>query len=915
MKKILKYALRRFRSLSTLICVVLLFVQQGFAQNPKTEIRGVWVATVSNLDWPTGSNRFDKDHQQATMLALLDSALAWNLNAIILQIRPQSDAFYESTLAPWSEYISGSRGVSPGYDPLLFAIEEAHKRGLELHGWLNPYRYETSVGKNDGKPGDFNAEHPEWMLNYSDDRIFNPGVPEVQQHLKEIVGEIINNYDIDGIHFDDYFYPYSGTGSEDQSTYETYGEGFASIGDWRRNNVNQMIGEVYDTIQSIKPYIRFGISPFGIYGNGQNPSGIVGLDAYNTIYTDPLQWLSEGNIDYLNPQLYWPTGGSQDFASLLPWWAGHAHDNGRHVIAGHGIYRLDSEPATARIAGGDQLHETKSYFDLSNSSARVMADAWTLDQVETQIEIVRDNRDKNAVGGVFFRNNDFTRVSGLIDYLNADVYSAPALMPAMTWKNAASLNAPANIRWEEDESGISYLTWDQVSPDHRYVVYASDDENPADGFFDDPSNLVAVLYQNAFYMQETSSTAGKPYIFITTYDRYGNESANATQFAFEVPSSQSELLSPADDSAGLSSFFDFEWSSTESAQQYRIQISTSSTFSTIDFETSVDATAINATEFDLLGDQTYYWRVAAGNFFGFGPESEVFTFKTGFPGSAQMIYPVADEERVDLSPLIKWESDPLVAGVRLQIAKGGEQFEDFNIVIDEDLGAVSQYQVSQDFVEWTTYHLRIQLYNDLGQGDWFDMRFKTMIRLPEAPVIYSPLIDEPFTEESEINFVWSKTALATGYQVVLSSDSQRQNVLDETAKFSSNDTTSTLGPLSPGVYYLQVAGSNVGGPGEWSQVVLDIAEVLNTQQVDIVSPLKAHYQADGSINVMVITGQAEFEIDMFDISGKRMVMPTPSRDADGDLTYSFKRDQIPGIALITLQMQGGAYQIKVMGND
>ncbi len=349
--------------------VFTLSIHNSHAQAPKSEIRAVWVATVSNLDWPTGGNRYNMEQQKILMRGILDTALSLNLNAIFFQIRPQSDALYESEYTPWSENLTGVRGKDPGYDPLAFTIEEAHKRGIEIHGWLNPYRFETYIGKYSGKPGDFNADHPEWMLTYSDHRILNPGVPEVQEHMKDIVGEIIHKYDIDGIHFDDYFYPYGGTNNEDIATYNAYKGDFTNIGDWRRNNVNHMIQLVHDTIQSVKPYVRFGISPFGIYGNNENPQGIIGLDAYNTIYTDPKVWLSSGSIDYINPQLYWPIGGSQDFSKLVPFWAQMAKDNNRHMIAGHGIYRYDSNPDASRLAV-ENIHENKQYFDWGNSSSR-----------------------------------------------------------------------------------------------------------------------------------------------------------------------------------------------------------------------------------------------------------------------------------------------------------------------------------------------------------------------------------------------------------------------------------------------------------------------------------------------------------------------------------------------------------------
>ena len=451
-----------------LIIVSILLINNSHAQAPKSEIRAVWVATVSNLDFPRGSNKYDIVEQKRQMRSILDTALSLNLNTIFFQVRSMSDALYESDHAPWSQFISGQRGLDPGYDPLAYMIDEAHKRGLEIHGWLNPYRYETIIGQHDGRPGDFKVSHPEWILYYAKKTILNPGLPEVQQHLKDIVGELLNNYDIDGVHFDDYFYLYEGTTIEDIDTYNTHKGSFTNIGDWRRDNINHMIELVHDTIQSVKPYVRFGISPFGIYGNNENPPGIIGLDAYNQIYTDPKQWLSSGNIDYVNPQLYWPIGGSQDFDKLAPYWAQMAKDNNRHMIAGHGLYRFGSNPEASRLVI-DNIHENKEYFDWGNSSSRSLAGGWMLDQITKQIQTIRDNREINAVGSAYFRYQDFIRVDGVAEEIKSESYPSPALMPAMPWKGQSTPAVPDNARWEEDDQGVFYITWDAVGADMRYV--------------------------------------------------------------------------------------------------------------------------------------------------------------------------------------------------------------------------------------------------------------------------------------------------------------------------------------------------------------------------------------------------------------------------------------------------------------
>ncbi|MEN8250390.1 MAG: family 10 glycosylhydrolase, partial [Bacteroidota bacterium] len=581
----------------------------------------------------------DMIEQQTSLMAILDSTLALNLNTVFLQIRPQSDAFYESSLVPWSEYLTGSRGTDPGYDPLQFAIEEAHKRGLELHGWLNPYRYETSPGKNDGKPGDLMETHPEWLLNFYDhdacdgdpqspdldDRILNPGLPEVRHHIKEVVGEIINNYDIDGIHFDDYFYPYCGTTDEDAATFSDHPNGFTDIEDWRRNNVHLMVEEVMDTINQVRPHIRFGLSPSGIYGDGQ-PPGIVGFDAYNIIYVDPIQWLSSGNVDYLCPQIYRLIGGSQDFGTILPWWADSAYKYNRHVMAGHGIYKLDPNP-TARITG--RLHEYKDYLELNISEAR-LNDWSSLSEISNQIHIVRENRDKNAMGSAFFRYRFFYSVNGLAEHIVTYCYNNPAILPAMTWKSSTIPDPPTNVRWEVDGDGMSYATWNIEDPFNRYIIYSSSTNSPPVGFFDDPVNILKIAYDNIEYLDE-ADIAGKPYIFVSTYDRFANESTSASLLVEAAPTESVTLLTPNNLAVDQPYNFDFSWTPVTGASNYKVEISSANDFQIVDFDTLVVSTTINARAFELQEDHQYFWRVTPVNSGGEGPISETFTFDTRTP--------------------------------------------------------------------------------------------------------------------------------------------------------------------------------------------------------------------------------------------------------------------------------------------
>ena len=279
---------------------------------PKHEFRGVWIATVVNIDWPK-SGLDDIEKQKQDYLKILDFYNDLNFNAVIVQIRAAGDAFYPSQYAPWSRFLTGNEGVAPEpyYDPLQWMIQEAHARGMEFHAWLNPYRA-TFDEKLEilSKDHDYNL-HPDWMLKYGKKYYYNPGLPEVQQHLTNIMGEVVTNYDVDAVHFDDYFYPYKITNEtfEDTDAYSRYAQPRQSLEDWRRSNIDSLVKKVHNTIKTKKPWVQFGISPFGVWkNNSTDPLGSdtkAGQTTYEDLYADPLLWMKMGWIDYLVPQVYW----------------------------------------------------------------------------------------------------------------------------------------------------------------------------------------------------------------------------------------------------------------------------------------------------------------------------------------------------------------------------------------------------------------------------------------------------------------------------------------------------------------------------------------------------------------------------------------------------------------------------------
>lgn len=403
---------------------------------PNVEFRGVWIATVENIDWPANRN-LPVETQKADFIRLLEMHAANNMNVMIVQVRPAADALYPSPYEPWSEYLTGRQGQapSPSWDPLKFMIEETHRRGMEFHAWLNPYRAVFNMKSSSIAPNHLTRTNPEMFLVYGNSRegykkYFNPGLPETMQHTVKVVKDLVKRYDIDAIHMDDYFYPYRIAGVEfpDQRTYEKYGKGLKKD-EWRRSNCDSIIKMTHEAIKAVKPKVRFGVSPFGIWRNrsqdamGSETRG--GQTNYDDLYADILLWLQKGWIDYVVPQLYWERGHRlADYDILLKWWNDHSY--GRQVYIGHGIYRAGSNSAWRdRNEIPAQIRELRKYPDVQ--------------------------------GSVYFSSKSFERnPNGWNDSLRRNYYHYPALVPAMPWIDNS---APAQPLFEKQPNNMVKLVY------------------------------------------------------------------------------------------------------------------------------------------------------------------------------------------------------------------------------------------------------------------------------------------------------------------------------------------------------------------------------------------------------------------------------------------------------------------------
>lgn len=385
----------------------------SFAQQaPVYEFRGVWIATVDNIDWPQ-RNQFNVDSQKTDFIRQLDLHKANGMNAVIVQVRPATDAFYPSPYEPWSQWLTGKQGRPPVpfYDPLQFMIEESHKRGLEFHAWLNPYRANFSIGKASIAPSHITKLHPEWFLSYGGKSYFDPGNKEGQQWVLNVISDIVDRYEVDAIHMDDYFYPYRIAGKEfpDAKSYNLDPRGLNKE-DWRRSNVDTIIQHIARVIKEEKPWVKFGISPFGVWRNqDKDPMGSptkAGVTNYDDLYADILLWLKNGWVDYVAPQLYWETGHKLvAYETLIDWWSRHTY--GRHMYIGQGIYRA--------------LETSRTSIAWKNPN-----------ELPKQIRLLRTY--PSIQGSVYFSSKSFdSNPNGWVDSLRNNYYSVPAIVPPMDW--------------------------------------------------------------------------------------------------------------------------------------------------------------------------------------------------------------------------------------------------------------------------------------------------------------------------------------------------------------------------------------------------------------------------------------------------------------------------------------------------
>ena len=471
----------------------------------KHEMRMVWIATVSNIDW-TPNREFDPAKQQKAMVAMLDTFSKLNINAIALQIRPTADAFYQSNIEPWSHFLTGEQGKAPSpyYDPLEFTINEAHKRNIDVHVWINPYRLLNSDNLDILHKNNIFFKKPEMFLKYGSQYFFNPSHPETLKHLQNVVADIVSRYDIDAVHIDDYFYPYPIKGREfpDEEDFRANPRGFHNKNDWRRDNVNRAIDMISSTIKRIKPYVEFGVSPFGVWRNkNRDPRGsdTKALSNYDDLYADILKWIDEGKIDYVIPQLYWEIGHrSAEYNTLAEWW--NANSDKTNLYIGLFASNIGNKSAARVWQTSDELcRQIKLNYQYDNIKGVGLYSAVALMQ--------------NRMGIADSLRNNFFRHKALVPH-----------SPKMSNKQPAE---PKKLKMIFDYNRQKiYLQWKKPSEKDLkyYIIYRFGKNEPIDT--DSPKNIFATTRNN--YLDITQfilNNYSKKMIFaVSSVNRYNVES-------------------------------------------------------------------------------------------------------------------------------------------------------------------------------------------------------------------------------------------------------------------------------------------------------------------------------------------------------------------------------------------------------
>ncbi len=667
--------MKRFLNTAVLVLLLSCLTAQVWAYGiPKREFRSAWIATVWCLDWPSQGAGATKQKQQ--MDRLLDSLQVNNFNAVNFQVRSMCDAMYQSSIEPWSSYLTGTRGQDPGFDPLQYVVEGCHKRGMECHAWVNPYRWSTGTDWN--TPYDQELKEDGWLLTYGATVILDPGQQRTIDRIVDVCREIITNYDVDGILYDDYFYP---NGIPTDASAQDYGEWQESgtdlsFGDWRRDNVNRMVQAVYDMIQETRPEVRYGISPAGVAATSSAVASQYGVDPcpagsdwqYNGIFSDPLAWLAAQSIDYISPQVYWKIGATADYGKITPWWGTVANKFGRQVYISSSI---------SSITNTSNEVQYKEYAD--------------------EVELNRTSSQDGNPGAIFYSCKYLYALSSnsLGHYLKNTVFTRPALPPAMPWKQGYDPGEVQNL----DRAG-NRLVWDGYD-NVRYSVYAFPMTMNVTTFTGQIDYLLGMTYENGYDIPEQYQQG---YQFaVCVLDRVGNEWAPAF-VSVELDQLDNPVLISPENEATADAPFKFTWHQVDGASYYLVELAATPEFNNVLERVTVTDTVASVLQFSkLVHGQQQYWRVQSCSDSCYSGVSEVRAFT---PMLLTVTAPADGSEDLDVPVTVEWYTCGSHEQATLQVASD----DAFTQPIFTGTSAEGSLTIPEDLLEpGNTYFVRVLL--------------------------------------------------------------------------------------------------------------------------------------------------------------------------------------------------------------
>jgi uncharacterized lipoprotein YddW (UPF0748 family) len=865
--------------------LLLVAVTMAFAQSPKREVRAVWLSTVWRLDWPagtvptaTGSNEAQRETirntQKSGLNTILNKLQAANFNTVFFQVRGMSDAFYQSQYEPWSQYLSSERGSDPGWDPLAYLVEEAHARGIEVHAWLNPYRYSTSAESHGNLETDYSKLHPDWLLDYGNyTKILNPGLPEVRQRICDVVADIITHYDVDGIVFDDYFYIQGTSSALDQNQYQAYNPDGLSRSDWRRSNVNQMIKDVQARINAIKPYVTFGVGPAGVSASSSAHAAKYGVEPapvgsdwqYEGIYSDPLAWLSDGTIDYISPQLYWAIGSATDYAKLTPWWAKVANKLGRHYYS-------------------------SNTSDYGSSSAT---------ELPAEVQLNRDADLNGTTGAVFFRTNNLAQSS--LNALKNNSYQHPALRAAYGWKTAPAQTLVDNLTL----SGQN-LTWNYGDNQVRYSIYAVPQAHRHDtGVFSASDYLQGITYAKNYRLPEgiTPSTHA---IAIAIYDRYGNEFPPRVLNEAEESLAAPQLTYPANGAANIALPALFTWNTANAADYYVWELAADAAFTHPIVSRETETTEFNAgLQSNILENTTYYWRVKSIKANAPVATSEIRSFSGAL---FKLISPANAATHVSLTPEFSWMDIGVGAIYTLEISAKSN----FNPVLHSAEVQTPGATVPAGILSTaTTYYARVRASLGAIQAISERIYFVTEEVPVPVPVLLSPA-DGATIADNKIALEWQPQE-SKGFRAELS---QSESFPTRGTTLKSVDPfvySVVYDDLAAGTYYVRVRAKNSEGLTDASaHATVYLTGQSGTSDVRKPESCYAYFDAAGNGRLVIhAESSASATVAIYTITGSLLHRQTVLLQAGENLLPLGGAHYPKGIYLIRIMAGNQEKTIKV----